>query len=137
MQATINTLPMTNVTSKFQTWSGRIVSALAVLFLLMDGAMKVVNIQPVVDASVQLGMPIDLAPKLGALLIALVVVYLIPRTAMLGALLLTGFLGGAVAMQVRIDAPVFSLVFPLILGAMLWGGLMLRDNQARALLLRR
>jgi hypothetical protein len=118
-------------------WAGRILSALAVLFLIMDGAIKVVNIQPVVDASLLLGLPVDLAPWLGALLLACVAIYLLPRTSVLGALLLTGYLGGAVAIQARVDAPIFSLVFPIILGALLWAGLTLRDRQLRDLLLRR
>ena len=123
----------TQTTSKAQLWTGRVLSAIAVLFLLMDGAMKVVNVQPVVDASVQLGLPVELAPWIGAVLLACVVVYLIPRTALIGAVLLTGFLGGAIAIQARVDAPLFSLVFPLILGALLWGGLYLRDRRVRAM----
>ena len=138
MSATINTLPTAGntvpSTSKAQVWTGRILSALAVLFLFMDGAMKVINIQPVVDASVLLGLPVDLAPRIGALLLACLVIYLIPRTAVVGAVLLTGFLGGALAIQARVDAPLFSLVFPIILGALLWGGLYLRDRRVRTLL---
>ncbi len=114
-------------------WIGRVLSALPVLFLIMDGAMKVFNIQPVIDASQQLGLPVDLAPTIGGLLLVCVLVYLIPRTAVLGAILLTGFLGGALSIQARVDAPLFSLIFPLILGALLWGGLYLRDPQLRAL----
>jgi hypothetical protein len=121
-------------TSKAQVWAGRVLSGLAVLFLIMDGAIKVVNIQPVVDASVLLGLPIDLAPRIGALLLACIIVYLIPRTAVVGAVLLTGFLGGAIAIQARVDAPLFSLIFPIILGALLWGGLYLRDRRVRALI---
>ena len=125
------TVPATN---KGMLWTGRILSTLAVLFLIMDGSIKLFNIQPVVDASMLLGLPVDLAPKLGILLLASLVVYLFPRTSVLGALLLTGFLGGAIAIQARVAAPLFSLVFPLILGALLWGGLYLRNSKLRAFL---
>jgi len=119
--------------SKTTLWIGRILSGLAVLFLLMDGVGKVLNIQPVIDASQQLGLPVDLAPIIGGVLLVCVVIYLIPQSAVLGAILLTGFLGGAISIQARVAAPPFSLVFPLILGALLWGGLYLRDPQLRAL----
>ena len=88
-------------TSKLLVWTGRIVSALAVLFLIMDGAIKVANIQPVVDASLQLGLPVDLAPRLGILLLVCVALYLVPRTSLLGAVLLTRYLGGAIAIHAR------------------------------------
>jgi hypothetical protein len=103
------------------------------LFLIFDGSIKLANIQPVVDSSILLGLPVDLAPTLGILLLASLVIYLIPRTAVLGAVLLTGYLGGAIAIQARVDAPLFSLLFPLILGALLWGGLYLRNSKVRAL----
>ncbi len=137
MQTAIHTLPTENSDvqsiSKAQVWTGRVLSAIAVLFLIFDGAIKVVNLQPVVDASVQLGLPIDLAPRIGGLLLVCLVIYLIPRTAVIGAVLLTGFLGGAIAIQARVDAPLFSLVLPLLLGALLWAGLYLRDPRVRAL----
>lgn len=114
-------------------WTGRIISGLAVLFLLFDGVIKLINIQPVVDSSIQLGLPVDLAPRVGILLLVCLAVYLIPQTAVLGAILLTGYLGGAIAIQARSGAELFSLVFPLIIGALLWGGLFLRDPQLRAL----
>jgi hypothetical protein len=119
--------------TKSTRWAGRTLSALPVLFLVLDGAMKVANIQPVVDASVQLGLPVALAPSLGLLLLACVAIYLLPRTAVLGAILLTGYLGGALAVQLRIGAEPFSLIFPILLGALLWGGLYLRDGRVRAL----
>jgi len=120
--------------SKPVLWGGRIISALAVLFLIMDGVMKVINIQPVVDASILLGLPVDLAPILGIILLACLAVYLLPQTAVLGAILLTGYLGGALAIQARSGADLFPLVFPLIIGALLWGGLFLRDPQLRAMI---
>jgi hypothetical protein len=114
-------------------WAGRILSALPVLFLVFDGVIKVVNIQPVVDASVLLGLPVDLAPSIGLLLLVCVAVYLIPPTAILGAILLTGYLGGAVAIQARVDGGVFSLALPILLGVLLWGGLYMRDERLRTL----
>jgi len=123
----------TNHISKTTLWAGRILSALPVLFLVFDAVIKLINIQPVKDASIQLGLPVGLAPSIGILLLACLAVYLIPSTAVLGAILLTGYLGGALAIQVRVGAAPFSLVFPLIIGALLWGGLFLRDQQLRAL----
>jgi hypothetical protein len=131
---TIPTVQPTSANSKVMLWAGRIISAFAALFLIFDGSIKVANIQPVVDASILLGLPVELAPVLGAILLACVVVYLFPRTSVLGAILLTGYMGGAIAIQARIEAVPFSLVFPIILGVMLWGGLYLRDSQLRALL---
>ncbi len=133
MQATMNTVPTINATVKPMLWTGRVLSALPVLFLAFDGAIKLANIQPVVDASILLGLPVDLAPTFGILLLVCTAIHLIPRTSVVGAVLLTGYLGGAIAIQARVDAPLFSLVFPLILGALIWGGLYLRDSQLRAL----
>jgi hypothetical protein len=119
--------------SKAIRWIGRILSAVPVLFLVFDGVIKVLNLQAVVDGSILLGFPIDLAPSIGILLLACLAVYLLPRTAVLGAILLTGYLGGAIALQVRIEAAPFSLVFSIIIGALLWGGLYLRDSHLRTL----
>jgi hypothetical protein len=119
--------------SKSIHWVGRILSAMPVLFLALDGVMKVVNVQPVMDASLVLGLPVDLAPAIGLLLLACVAIYVIPQSAVLGAILLTGYLGGAISLQVRIGAEPFSLIFPLLLGGLLWGGLYLRDERVRAL----
>jgi hypothetical protein len=113
---------------------GRVISGLAVVFLVFDGAIKVLRLDPAVEGSVALGYPADLTLGLGVLLLGCLLVYVAPRTAFLGALLLTGYLGGAVASQVRVGAPLFSVVFPLIVGALLWGGLYLRDARLRALL---
>ncbi len=129
MQATMEILPVSNITR----WVGRIISALAVLFLLFDGVIKLLNLQPVVDSFVLLGLPLHLAPIVGGLLLASLALYLIPRTAVLGAILLTGYLGGAISIQMRAEAELFSLVFPILIGALLWGGLFLRDSLLRAL----
>src|SRR5262244_2135532 len=113
--------------SKKAVWAGRIISALPVLFLAMDGVMKVVKPAFVVDATVKLGYPESVIVLLGIVLLICVVLYVIPQTAVVGAILLTGYLGGAVATHVRVLDGLFTIVFPVILGAMLWGGLYLRD----------
>jgi len=113
--------------------AGRIVSGLAALFVAVDGVMKLATPEPVVEAMAELGYPDRMTVGIGVLLLACLAVYLYPRTSILGAVLLTGYLGGAIAAQVRIEAPLFSLVFPVILGAMFWGGLYLRDERLRSL----
>jgi hypothetical protein len=112
-------------------WAGRIMSALPALFLLVDGAMKLVKPEPVVKATVELGYPESVIFGLGILLLACIVLYLIPQTAVLGAILLTGYLGGAVATHVRVGAGLFPISFPLVLGVLLWGGLVFRDDRLR------
>lgn len=120
--------------SRARDWAGRILFALAILLLLMDGVMKVIPLRPVVDGMEQLGYPGGLARAIGIVILACLVLYVIPRTSVLGAILLTGFLGGAVASQVRAGNPLVSHVLtPVYLGLMLWGGLYLRDARLRAL----
>lgn len=114
-------------------WAGRIASAIPVLFLLMDAAMKLVHVQAVTEASARIGFPDHLAGPLGVILLACVALYLVPRTAVLGAVLLTAYLGGAVAIHVRIGDPLFShVLFPVYVAVLLWGGLFLRDPRVRA-----
>ena len=116
-------------------WAGRSLSALAALFLLFDSAGKLLEVQPVIDGTLQLGYPREIVFSLGAILLSCVAAYLVPRTSVLGALLLTGYLGGAVATHARVDNPLFShTLFPTYVAALLWGGLMLRDPRLRALL---
>jgi len=120
--------------SRRALWTGWILSALPALFLLFDGVMKLFKPGFVVKATVQLGYSESVIVPLGIVLTVCTVLYLIPRTAVLGAVLLTGYLGGAVATHVRISAGVFEIVFPVIFGVLLWGGLCLRDAQLRALI---
>ena len=120
--------------TKKQLWAGRIVSALPALFLLVDGGMKLIKPPPVVEATVRLGYSESVIVGLGIVLLACTVLYLVPRTSMLGAILLTGYLGGAVATHVRVGDGLFSISFPVILGALIWGGLFLRDDRLRTLL---
>jgi hypothetical protein len=115
-------------------WAGRILSALPALFLLVDGVGKLIKPVPVVEATVRLGYSESVILPLGIVLLACTVVYLIPRSAVLGAILLTGYLGGAVATHVRADDGLFPILFPVILGVLLWGGIFLRDHRLRALI---
>jgi len=124
-------------TVKTTIWAGRIISALAILFLAFDTIIKVLNLPPAVEATTQLGYPANLVVGIGLLELACLAVYLIPRTSVLGGIVLTGYLGGAIATQVRAGSPLFSVVFPVIIGVLIWGGLFLRDERVRALLLRK
>jgi len=106
-------------------WTGRTLSALAIMFLVFDGAIKVMRHPMVLEASARLGFPPDGRAVVftGALLLACTLLYAVPRTAIVGAVLLTGYLGGAVATQLRAGSPAFELVFPVIVGAVVWTGL--------------
>ena len=117
---------------KTTIWAGRIISALAILFLTFDSIIKVLKLPPAVEATSQLGYPASLVVTIGLIELACLVIYTIPRTSVLGAILLTGYLGGAIATQVRAESTLFSLVFPVIIGALIWGGLFVRDERLRA-----
>jgi hypothetical protein len=119
---------------KAMLWAGYLMSILPALFLLLDGVMKLVKPEPVVEATVKLGYPESVIFGLGIVLLACTVAYLIPRTSVLGAILLTGYLGGAVASHLRAGDGPFPVLFPVVFGALLWGGLVLRDARLRALL---
>ena len=121
--------------SKGSFWVGRIMSALAALFLLMDGVMKLLKPAPVVEGTVQLGYPESVIFGLGIVLLFCVVLYMIPRTSILGAIMLTGYLGGAVASQVRVGHALFShTLSPVYVAALVWGGLFLCEARLRALI---
>jgi hypothetical protein len=121
--------------SKKGIWVGRVLSGLVVLFLVPDGIIKFIKPAPVVDAFAHLGLPLTLANGLGILLLLCTVIYVFPRTSILGAILLTGYLGGAVATHLRAGDPLFShVLFPTYLGVLLWLGLYLRDSRLRALI---
>jgi hypothetical protein len=130
MIAATQTVPAVKTT----IWAGRSISAFAVLFLIFDSVIKVLNLAPAVEATTQLGYPASLVIGIGVLELVCLAVYVIPRTAVLGAILLTGYLGGAIATQVRADSPLFSVVFPVIIGALIWGGLFLREQRLRVLI---
>jgi len=120
--------------SKKALWTGRVLSGLPALFLLVDGVMKLVKPDFVVKATAELGYQESVILGLGIVLIACTVVYLIPRTSVLGAILLTGYLGGATASHVRHGDSLFTIVFPIVFGVLIWGGLFLREDRLRALI---
>ena len=116
-------------------WGGRILTGIAVLFLLFDTTIKLLAAREAVDGTVQLGWQAHHLPILGMIEVVCLVLYLVPRTAPLGAVLWTGYLGGAIATHLRLDNPLFShVLFPTYVAALLWGGLYLRDARVRALL---
>ena len=118
--------------SKRQLWAGRVLSTLAVLFLLFDSTLKFIKPQMVIDGTVALGYSATLIRPIGVVLLICTLLYVIPMTRVLGAILLTGYLGGAVATHVRHGDPLFShILFPTYLGAFLWLGLYLRDPALR------
>ncbi len=121
--------------SRRGVWAGRILSGIAVLFLAMDAAVKVIPIPAALEGSSNLGWDPSLVSTLGVIQLACLAVYLGPRTAPLGAVLWTGYLGGAIATHVRVFNPLLShTLFPIYVAALLWGGLYLRDARVRALL---
>ena len=123
--------PRTAPVSKKMLWTGRVLSALPVLMLLFSAGMKLAKPAPVLEGFVHLGYPASLALALGILELACTVLYVIPRTSVLGAILLTGYLGGATATHLRIGEPFYG---PVLLGVLVWAGLYLRDPRLRALL---
>ena len=120
--------------SRLQVVTGRALSGFVALLLLFDGAVKLAPNQAVIDISQQLGYLTNTIFGVGVLLLACLAIYLIPQTATLGALLLTAYLGGAVATHVRVGSPLFSVLFPTLVAAMVWGGLLLRKPSLRVLL---
>ena len=125
---------LVNQTTRTASWAGRTLSALAVAFMVFDGVIHILKPAPVVQAFAQLGFPLSASVGLGVLELAFTALYAIPRTAALGAVLLSAYLGGAVATQLRAGSGWFEVVFPVIIGAIVWGGLALRDARVRAFL---
>jgi hypothetical protein len=117
-----------------QERAGQVISALVVLFMVFDGVIHMMKIAPVVDGFAPLGFPLSVAVPLGILELFIAALYAIPGTAVIGAMLLTAYLGGATAAQVRIGADLFPIVFPALLGVLLWSGLYLREERVRALM---
>jgi DoxX-like family len=133
----MSTIARTAAVSRSALWTGRVLSGLVIVFLLFDGAIKLVP-WPIVTETMDrigYGSSESLARTLGAITVACTVLYAIPPTSILGAILLTGYLGGAMASHLRIGSPLFShILFGFYLGLMLWGGLWLRDRRLRALI---
>lgn len=131
MQPGTETAPL----SRRRLRAGEILSGIAVLFLLFDSVIKVMVIAPVVDSFSQLGYPVSVARGIGLLELLCLAIYVVPRTSILGVILLTGYLGGAVATHVRVGSPLFThVLFPVYIAALLWGGLFLRDDRVRGLI---
>ena len=121
--------------SRARRRTGAIMTGIAILFLLFDGAGKLLVVPQVVEGSLQLGYPESTVRVIGLILLTCVLLYAIPRTSVLGAILLTGFLGGAVATHLRVGSPLLThTLFPIYLGALIWGGLLLREDRLRALI---
>lgn len=121
-----------------QIWIGRILSGLPVLFLVFDGVIKLFKPAPVITANLQLGYPESTIVGIGIVELICTLFYAIPQTAPLGAVLLTGYLGGAIATHVRVGNPLFThMLFPIYVAALLWGGLLLRDDRVKVLLHRK
>jgi hypothetical protein len=121
--------------AKGWVWTGRILSGFIVLFMLFDAVIKLLMIQPVVDTFGEMGYPVKFAVPIGIIGIVCTVLYAIPRTALLGAVLMTGLLGGAIATHVRIESPLFShTLFGVYMGLIAWAGLYLREPRLRSLL---
>lgn len=121
--------------SRRALWGGRMTSGLAVAFLAFDGAFKLIGADEAIQASAQLGWTAEQLPVLGVIQLLCLGLYLVPRTAILGAVLWTGYLGGAVATHLRVDSPLIShTLFPIYVAALLWVGLWLRDARLRAVL---
>ena len=120
--------------SQRQILSGRILSGLSIAFLLFDAGMKIARVPAAIQGTVQLGYPAETILGIGLVQLVCLALYAAPRTAVVGALLLTGYLGGAVATHVRVGNPLFShILFPTYVAALVWGGLYLRDARLRAL----
>ena len=120
--------------SKGRLWTGRIISALVVLFLLFDSITKVLKVRVVLEASAQLGYPVNTIVAIGIILLVCTVFYIIPQTAVLGTILLTGYLGGAVAANLRIASPMFNTFFPIVFGVLAWVGIFLRESRLGVLI---
>jgi len=116
-------------------WTGRVLSGLALAFLAFDTVGKLLQIAPVIEGTTELGYPAHSVLTIGLIQLACVLLYAVPRTAALGAILLTGYLGGAIATHVRVDNPLFThILFPIYIAALVWGGLYLRDARLSVLL---
>jgi hypothetical protein len=126
--------PQTSTISKGALWAGRIISTLVVLFLIMDSVMKFIKPAPVVAAFIHLGLPLSQSVPIAIILLACTLLYAIPATSIFGAILLTGYLGGAVCTNLCVGDLLFShVLFPTYFGALLWIALYLRDVRLRAL----
>lgn len=128
-------MPASNQISKTSLWAARIISALVVLFLIFDGVTKVMKVPAVMEATARIGFPANLIQGIGILLLACTALYVIPPTSILGAILLTGYLGGAVVTNLRAGSSLLGeTLFPVYFGLFVWAGLYLRDERLHALI---
>ena len=128
----MQTISRTAPTSTGRLWTGRAMSALVVLFLLFDSVIKLLDLAVVQESMAQLGYPVNLDRMIGLIEFICLLLYAIPRTSVLGAILLTGLLGGAISTHVRVGDPLFShVLFGVYLGPLAWGGLYLRNERLR------
>jgi DoxX-like family len=134
--STLNaTLPAT-APSKGKVWTGRIMAGIVILFMLMDSVFKFVTNEQVIEGTTSLGFQVHHLPIMGTLGLISIILYIIPRTEFLGAILLTGYWGGAIATHVRLDNPLFThILFPVYLGILAWGALVLKNENLRKLIL--
>ena len=131
---TINVQQPQALSGKGALWTGRIITGIVVLFLLVDAIMKVIESGPAMEGSVKLGWPEQAVQGIGIVLLSATILYVIPRTSILGAIILTGYLGGATAVMVRAMQPGHPYLFPVVFGVLVWAGLFLRDEKLRALI---
>jgi hypothetical protein len=133
---TFNATLTANSPSKGKLWTGRIMAGIVILFMLMDSIFKFIVSEDVIKGTTELGFSTHHLPILGTLGLISIVLYIYPRTEILGAILLTGYWGGAIATHVRLDNPLFShILFPLYLGILAWGALFLKNEKLRQLIL--
>lgn len=129
------TLAELTATPKWMRWAGYGLTGIVLLFMFMDATMKLAHLPVVLETSVQIGWPVTTVTSLGLVLLACTALYAIPRTSVLGAILLTGYLGGAVATHARIGSPLFShTLFGVYIGMLLWVALYLRNERFRSLI---
>lgn len=127
--------PVSVSSARLPLWTGRTLTGLVTAFLAFDAAIKILRLEMVAQSARELGYPPETMFGTGLVLLACLILHLVPRTAILGAVLLTGYLGGAIATHVRVGNPLFShVLFPIYVAAFIWGGLYLRDARVRALL---
>jgi len=123
-----------STTSKAGLWTGWIITILCTLFMLMDAVMKIIKEKHSLDGCAQIGWPVELIQPIGIILLICTILYIVPRTSILGAILLTGYLGGAVSVMARAQAYHHPYLFPVIIGVLVWAGLYFRDASLRRMI---
>lgn len=132
--STLNASLTATAPSKGKVWTGRIMGGIVILFMLMDSVFKFIVNEQVIKGTTDLGFSTHHLPTLGTLGLLSIILYIIPRTEILGAILLTGYWGGAIATHVRLDNPLFThILFPVYLGILAWGALVLKNENLRKL----